>query len=280
MGLFEVAANNVQNFLTGAEQAVKNIASTSTNFTKAATQNLLGKPINGGTNKYGYGRSSYGQIPLAYRVAISSRLRTVAENSSTLVTAMLQDNFSMAVEGDWVALPQVTDALGKLGEFVQKYGEQVAQTVGYSGKTLFNTRRMWNGSTPIEIPLTLKFEAIRDPYNEVYMACKALQKMALPGILSKTASAGIGLIPPGPSPVYGNSTSQGDKIRIMIGQFLIFDLVVIKRVNVEFSARMTEQGLPLGAKVDLMFQTYEIQTKTSLDKIYSGSNVVSSKTFF
>jgi len=270
----------VGSLTAGAEQLGKSITTNVTNFTKEATQNLLGNPTYGGKNKYGYITSSFGNTPAQYQVLIHSSLRTHADRSETLVKALMQNNFEMRVEGDWVAMPQITDALGGLGTFIQKWGEQTAQTFGFSTKTLFNSRRMWNGSSPIEIPLTLKFEAIRDPYNEVYMACKALQKMALPGILSKTASAGIGLIPPGPSPVYGNSTSQGDKIRIMIGRFLVFNLVIIKSVNVEFSARMTEQGLPLGAKVDLMFQTYEIQTKTSLNKIYSGSNVVSSKTFF
>lgn len=66
----------------------------------------------------------------------------------------------------------------------------------------------------------------------------------------------------------------GDIIVIEIGRFLTFYNVIVNRVVDEVPMMMTSDGDPVGASVDITFETYEMITTEELAKMYT-KNILS-----
>ena len=233
------------------------------------------------------------QVPDSYKVTISSSLMRV------IIFALLQEDVKLNVGGRWEPFAGLVG-----GDELVEAGTQLL--TGKSYVMPWMHRRMWRGSTPIQISMPLKFEAEENPAVEVLAPCVALQCMSLPhssqvggggggvfdwfdditnrfssiaswaaGIFSKNAPStetikgwlqGQFLQPPGPSPFVGGVTeeNEGDIITLTVGHFLQIERLILKDVRVEFSKRLSSNGIPLGANVDLMFETFEILTKETL----------------
>jgi hypothetical protein len=164
------------------------------------------------------------------------------------------------------------------------------------------SRRMWEGSTPVALSLTMRFEAIKNTQIEVVEACKLLQKMSLPSEISNASSGSNTLlqdvisdiptlIPPGPTPftlsgildlrsMSGQNSGTrfnkikegmggGDIIIIEIGRFLTFYNVILNKVGVSIPPTMSNDGNPISATVNVVFETYEMTTTEELDKMYT-----------
>jgi hypothetical protein len=198
-----------------------------------------------------------------YIVSISSNYIANGGNTQTNVYAFLQENVKMGVRSHWGSIAQ---GFGGLNDFANE-GLQflafrsIVSTVG--------TRRKWTGSDPVNISLKLRFEAFDNPKSDVVDACRVLQKLTLPR--KGLNSGGWFLVPPGPNPFAMQGITNGDKLgeltTIRVGQFLIFNRVIIDSVDVTFDPRMGVTG-PIGATVILQFSTYEILTKDMLDDVY------------
>lgn len=211
-------------------------------------------------------------VPNAYLVKISS------QKMGHTVVAILQQEVSMRVSSEWETfiptggITQLANALAQL-------------TVKVSLQSRFTTRRIWKGTTPVEITLQFKFEAVDDSIRNVILPCQALMMMASP---SSTGGVVPFLAPPGPSPYsvssdmtnwlgqnQGNALwstmkhvaehlNSGDSINIQVGEFLSFSSVIIKDVNPVFATRMGVDGRPISAMCTVSFQTYEILTKDAI----------------
>jgi len=121
-------------------------------------------------------------------------------NTDWLVKAVLQDNFNFRVESNWKALEDVFPAPAK--EFMDAANAISTILVKKSLMNAYTTRRVWNGTSPIEMVLRLQFEAVYDAYKEVVSPCMALQQMALPTIGDEKGwNEYLPLLtPPGPAP--------------------------------------------------------------------------------
>lgn len=233
-----------------------------------------------------------GEVPPEYLVEIKSH------RERRIVVGILQGNVQQRVESHWAPFIP-TSISANIDSVVQ------AITSGkYSLLTRAATRRMWRGTTPLEISFNLRFEAIENAWREVVTPCKVLQKMSLPGetqsiknlqgfSIKDTAGLPI-LLPPGPTPftyedVLNFTTNEGtrkerenkvveglgggDIIEVKIGKFQVFYNVIMKTPTVEFHNKPTKEGHPISADVNLRIETYETLTTDQLEEIYQENSL-------
>jgi len=154
------------------------------------------------------------------------------------------------------------------------------------------------GSSPLVLSLNLRFEALSDAMREVVLPCKMLQRMSLPSTgRDEKWYDFFSLIPPGPNPFtpewvekipdkfggkylkeaveyFQGNRGAGDIINIHIGRLLLIPRVIIKEVEINFSPQFTKEGYPVGASASLIFETFEILTKESLDSdVYNRASI-------
>ena len=222
---------------------------------------------------YGYAGHD---VPEQYIIYIQS----VIGEKKTTVRALLQENISMRVESRWETIvPE---------KFVQSALLNVAvqATARRTLMTRWATRRIWVSTSPMVFSISLRFESENDAEKEVVGACRFLQKLCLPG------ESNMLFLPPGPTPfdippeakavmrgivapeaeVQGASGVlagfKGEIISLRVGRFLYFPSVIVQDVTVSYDTRYSDRGLPISAKVTIVFQTYEVVTKPQLERIY------------
>ena len=203
------------------------------------------------------------------------RVRTVIRRRIVMIYAPLQEDFSMRTEAVW----NVTTAAYVLS----KVGNEFTQAaLGRASVNRYTSRRIWTGTSPITFTLNLQFLAISDPYQEVLYPILELQRMSLP-----YAAGWLGdylLSPPGPDPFdikilqdakesFGLSAGrdEGEVITAHIGTFVTVRKCVVKAIDVKFSKNLTTAGIPISALASVTFETFEIQTKDSLDTEVGGN---------
>ena len=246
----------------------------------------------GGIQRSGLTYADGDELPSSYKIIIySSGLKAA-------VIAPIQDKTTFRVTGEWEPfIPNV----------VQGVWNQASQLLFKQALvSRYTSRRIWKGTSPIEITLNLPFNSVNDTFNNVIEPVLRLVQMAAPseeGALAKFLPL---LTPPGPSPFNteelalvnnaaqaGNSAAQairgmlpqatgavnavsnsaqgakkwldnGDNISIRIGDYLIFNKVVVKDVQPTFDTAHDTNGWPIRATVMITFQTYEMPTKETL----------------
>lgn len=210
-------------------------------------------------------RRACGYVPDSTAVVPAQYLMRI-QNNNYRVTAVIQEVMSLRVGSSWESLVPV--------ESVPKVVEAFAQVaLKKSLATVWTSRRMWRGTTPVALTIVLKFEAVYDAYREVVEPCLRLQQMVLPSAPIDASDRTL-LSPPGPSPFKialgkGKEWSvEGDEISISIGNLLKFESVIVKEATVEYGSRLTVAGHPISASANLTFETYEILTKEKLEAAY------------
>jgi len=248
------------------------------------------------------GFKKYGYVPDGKGVAPEYLVRITSYRNRCTIVGVLQEDIAMRVESRWEYLVP-TSILDNANRLIQ------AVSGGkFSVITKATSRRVWQGSSPLQLSLNLKFEAVNNAFEEVVQPCKLLQAIALPSnreyegawnsekgvpqISSKEKSKakkvlGVFLSPPGPTPfttkglftrdntrsideVVGN-LKGGDIIKVDLGRFLSFWNVIVKEVIPIFHLKFTSDGDPISANVNIIFESYEMMTAESLIDAYSKS---------
>ena len=201
-------------------------------------------------------------IDARYKVTVTSkRLKHV-------VVAIKQDQTSFGTTSNWSSL---------IPNFLKPIVEAATQLGGASLQNRLTSRRIWTGTSPINMSLTLTFESIVDTFKNVMEPCIRLMQMSLPSGV-KWGEHELVLRPPGPSPYsLAGTTAPGflkeivesigledEKITVKFGNWLKFDSVIISEVNPTFDSRISIDGYPIKAVVDVKFQTYQIYTQEAL----------------
>lgn len=106
------------------------------------------------------------------------------------------------------------------------------------------TQLMWMNTTPIEIPVTILFDAKTDAFNDVFRPMKILEVLALP------IKQGNLLFPPSPTAI-----NPGNKISLIIGNVWHFESVILNTVSSSYDMRLTAQGYPISGQVEVTFTT-------------------------
>jgi len=225
--------------------------------------------------------------PMEYYARITSYRR------KSIIIGLLQSSINLAVDSMWDHfLPTAYSEFGWIDNLLQT-------ATGVSAVTKATMRRKWKGSTPMEMTLTLRFQAISNAKLDVVAPCQELQALALPS--SGTASSNLSsfenvwgslpfLSPPGPSPfvlegilntnvdavlntkreAILSGSRTGDLIFITLGNFVTFENVIVKKVMVEYEPRFDCNGQPISGTVNILFDTYEMMTTEALDRAYSA----------
>jgi len=175
------------------------------------------------------------------------------------IRTLMQEKFEMGTKSEWRPMTAAT-LLTRLG----------IEPTAWFGRTPLNrwvTRRVWTGTTPLQFSLNLKFIAEDDAEREVLLPCQELQRMCLPYRGEKIKGDWF-LSPPGPSMIQWwtpEGGGRGEIITITIGALLQIKKCVVHDVKVIYPPAFLAGGLPMYANVNITFETYEIQTKESLN---------------
>ena len=189
-------------------------------------------------------------LPLEYQVRVSS-----FRNQATVIAPMQQD-IMMRVDSNWVPLVPLS---------LLQNANIATQALTNNKKSFMTraaTRRIWTGSSPMQLSVRMRFEAVKDARREVQEPCRILMAMAMPSLLVRSAEeeseaesgwSGWGKLPfvspPGPTPFKlegllnlrrGGLADEivreldreggGDRIMIEFGRYITFNNVIIKNV--------------------------------------------------
>lgn len=133
----------------------------------------------GGWLTVGYVNPDGVQVPGEYLVTISS-----IRNRCSVIS-ILQESIQMNNGSRWE--PFIPTAM-------LDSGNKALQLISLGHRSLItkaSSRRMWMGSTPLSLSLTMRFEAVSDAALEVTEACKILQKITSPSDPSNGAGTGV-----------------------------------------------------------------------------------------
>ena len=254
---------------------------------------FTGQPSNQGITEYGYINPDGRALPIDYLMRITS-----IRNKCTIVSP-IQDPIRLRTTSKWDAFVP-TSALGNV----------LAQTITAGRRSLItkaSSRRIWMGSSPMQLLLHLQFQAVKDSFMEVTEPIRLLQSMALPsdpsngkgfdvqgfvnstmdfnvaGVASALASVPM-LIPPGPTPFSAESILNlegyktvndtveglkgGDVLIVEWGRLLTFYNVIIQEVVASPANMIDPSGNPVKASVDVTFETWEMMTVEGLEKVF------------
>lgn len=109
--------------------------------------------------------------------------------------------------------------------------------------------QIWVSTSPIEIPLTILFDAERDAEEEVWVPTTRLEAMALP------VDVGYGSV---------GAPSDGGKTSIMIGQSLIIPNCIITSAHTQYDSRLSKSGYPIAAQTEITAMTRSIISRQEL----------------
>ena len=102
------------------------------------------------------------------------------------------------------------------------------------------TRQIWQGTTPLEISLTLLFDAKYSAQKDVYEPIMALVGMALPEEVNNI------LLPPGPSRL-----TKRNAITVIIGRYFRMEDGLMTSVQPTFDTRLASDGYPIAGQAEI-----------------------------
>ena len=181
-------------------------------------------------------------FPDTYRVAKSTNpnytCRIKDASMGIDVVADLPEQTMIAVASEFnnrLPFSTVTEILG---------GQAAGTAADLNAVTKYAAEQIWVGTSPIEIPLTLLFDAQNDAYNDVWRPMALLESMVLPRYDGRVGGFFI-------SPGYNGSCS------VNIGKMYLQNCVVTS-VASTYDTRLDAQGYPIAGQSEVNIKTYRI----------------------
>ena len=176
--------------------------------------------------------------------AQNDNYRVIITCAGVEIIADIPEEFSTAVGSEWEnRLPSTLPSL------LEGFAKAVA---GSSAQIQAATQQVWVNSSPIELPVSLIFDAIEDPFREVVEPIRLLESWAMPEI-----AAGF-LHAPGP-PIWGSSRDYGCSVRVG-RQFWLPDMVLISAQST-MSTRLDAKGDPIAGRIDCTFRSSRVLSR-------------------
>jgi hypothetical protein len=213
-------------------------------------------------------------VPDQYKIIIETqrRTRTIKNPKNEKVT------FSQVI--GYMQKPIRFETSSNWTEFSAVKGftliESAAQAVGVSLQGRFSSRRSWTGTSPLKFKISLEFLAEKDIQSEVIQPVKELLKLPLPESIFSEGSFGdqVAIYAPGPVPykvnIAGKNYEGPDLYReqtdITIGNQWIFSNVIVRNIVATQYPYFSRANGAVKASVDVDFETYEIFSKSDIDK--------------
>jgi hypothetical protein len=167
------------------------------------------------------------------------------------ILADLPETTNLGVQSDWES-PLPTTLAGLLDNVTGGAASAIASSIGANPQSQALSYQMWMGTTPLEIPLTLLFDANSSGLEDVYRPITALMQMVLP-----VNGAGGLLYPPGPkgglTGAFGGREGYGVTVRI--GRMMIFEDCIISAASETLDTKLDKDGFPISGEVECTFRT-------------------------
>lgn len=169
----------------------------------------------------------------------------------------LQENFSISMGSNWTSAMQALGGGGDSGGGDGKVGaaidlaKKAGAAAGVQAKTRIQSAQIWESSDPISFSIPFTFIALKDAKEEVKDRVRTLLKAAAPSEIMN----GAVLRQPGPS-VAGATTDTGRKISLRIGNWLLLDNCIIKRVEADVDVKPDKNGNYMSAKVNVQIESF------------------------
>ena len=167
------------------------------------------------------------------------------------ILADLPENLNLGVQSDWES-PLPSTLAGMLDRVTGGAASSIANAIGTSPQSQHMSYQMWMGTTPIEIPLTLQFDADKSALEDVYRPIVAIMQMVLP------INGGGGLLyPPGPKGglVGAFGGREGYGVTVRVGRMMLFPDCIISSASQTFDSRLDAAGFPIAGTVECTFRT-------------------------
>lgn len=163
----------------------------------------------------------------------------------------MPEQIALAVSSEWEsrlpsALSEMWSAFSPLGGGI---GKGLSNALGADPHLKSLSFQMWAGTTPIEIPMTILFDAERSALKEVYEPIVGLQSLTLP------VGDGEMLWAPGPDVGIFSNQNAGYGVHVKIGRWMMFLNCIVVSANAVFDARVDNRGYPIAGQIDLVFRT-------------------------
>lgn len=158
------------------------------------------------------------------------------------ITATLPEEIALNVQSEYEA--RYANFLNERLPFATNFQALAGAGVFYQALT----SQLWISSDPLEISLTLLFDAVDDAGREVTSQVSKLQSWVMPTI---SESDGI-LYSPGPTPL----NPEDGRVVVSIGRFMTLNSAIIPSVNATYKVMPDENGQFISATADVTFRTF------------------------
>lgn len=191
-------------------------------------------------------------------VARGKNVNYLAQIQSTAgisLVADLPESLNVTISNSWE--PRFAAGLNEMvGAF-----DFMSRLIGENIMVQELSRMMWMNTTPIELPLTLTFDARNSAFEDVFKPMRALELLALPDLHGPLLTA------PGPSAKNPNR----NRISIFIGRMWYFPSVVITSVSSAYDTKMAADGYPISGQTEITFSTDMVYSKADWAAVTGGN---------
>ncbi len=162
-------------------------------------------------------------------------------NSGFELVADMPEQVSFSLSSEWEAkLP--SSSSGMIG------GNVTGALSGSDTVIQQLTWQVWSGTTPVEIPITILFDAERSAFSEVYTPIRLLETLVLPELIGKAFMRA-----PGPTPL--NPTGG---FNVKIGRMLSLYNCLMTSVSSTYDTRLDKDGYPISGQAEINIRTNRI----------------------
>ena len=170
------------------------------------------------------------------------------------LTADMPEALAYTISNSWE--PRFSAGLNEIvGAF-----DWMARIIGENVMVQELSRMMWMNTTPIEIPLSLSFDAKDSAFEDVFKPMRALELLALPDLNGPFLTA------PGPSAQNPNR----NRCSLFIGRMWYFPSVIVTSVTSTYDPKLTKDGYPISGQTEITFSTDMVLSKRDWAAMSSG----------
>ncbi len=177
---------------------------------------------------------------------------------NTDIIADLPEQIGFGVTSDWESLLPYSLA-GMIDQIplVGNWAKAAAGAKALNVQSQALSFQVWLGTSPIEIPLHLQFDAYSSALEEVYKPILLLESFTLP-ITQQNYFGGLaGNILTAPGPVLGgaNQMLEGYGLNVRLGRQMLFQNCIVSASNHNFDTRLDKDGYPIAGEIEMTLRT-------------------------
>jgi len=187
---------------------------------------------------------------------ISQYLKCRISQGGVMVTGYIGDGASKSLTSNWTS-PFESDTAGKAAG-LDKVSDLLQAGTGQTLVTQFNSRMVWEGTTPPTLSLPLYFQAVNNAQMEVDLAIMALEQMASPQLgnvsgIDLTKASGL-------TPL---------SVTVNVGRRFVMTNVLILEVQSELDAPRTKDGYMTRNTVNLSLTPFQMINRSEIPNLYT-----------